>query len=138
MSKVKIYPICGGHHHAYEDLSDGTSYFMTQEGISIHHSIQDVYDCLDANKCSSFVGKLDIKSKAIPVAKYLLTLELPIWAKQDIQKHIDNWTEEEKEESRPMSSLCFDFIDKTIKVPKLYTENKKFDEFGRYKKRKWK
>ena len=101
LTLIKAHPVCGGHYTAYE-LCDGLTYFMTQEGISIHRSFDDVLDCLDDKDRASFVGKLNMTYNAIEVANHILScIDLEEWMVKELKENIEIW---EKERPRRRSN----------------------------------
>ena len=66
--KFKIIPMCGGYDFVFRlhKHSAPKYYFITNEGISTHQSMQHIDLCLNGR---GFGGCLDIKSRALPTAK---------------------------------------------------------------------
>jgi len=82
MKYIKTIPMCGGLDKAFHcQIERGAHiidhfYFCTDEGISTHRSEEHMRECLEE---SDFMGFLDMKAKALPLAHQICRLEgLPV------------------------------------------------------------
>lgn len=91
LTKPIVIPMYGGYDYALHLVDNGEVivYFITNEGISSHPSESHMYHCLEHQ---GFRGYLDIKSKAIPIAKYLLTIpNLPSYFTEYLRHKLINF-----------------------------------------------
>ncbi len=117
---LEVHSICGGHYTAIE-TQDGSVYFMTQSGISTHHSMDHMELCLNEH---GFLGFLDITYSAIPLALELLTIDgLPDYLVREINSNIIKWQADKPVECElktyGLDIYALDYISKkTLKMPK--------------------
>jgi len=89
--KFKIIPMCGGYDFVIRvhKHSAPKYYFITNEGISTHPTMQHIQLCINGR---GFRGYLDIQSRALPTALEILKQEnLPEYFIKYLKTKIDLW-----------------------------------------------